>query len=286
MTCPRSISTTANGSAMLFQTALIVPAALLVLSSGRSQAATSTADGRAPIVEVDVSKDPTRVNGQPVVAVNPTNPNNLVLISTAHIPDPTGSSNAKVSSFQCFAAYSRDGGRSWTASPFPRGDRPQCGDPYLAVDRRGIFYTAFNRLGCPGIPAGGIAAACPQGRGQLGVARSLDGGRTWSTPVDTAAGITVTPRLRADAATGRIYAVGSKGGASSTAVTVSSDRGLTWSPAAPMMGGPSLPSRSRTARANRYARRRARWFRTTQPSSQPTRSLSSRQTRPAAAVSP
>lgn len=219
------------------QSALVM-AALLVMGSGTSQAATSNASGRARIIEVDVSRDPAKVNGQPVVAVNPTNPNNLVLISTAHVPDPTSSSNAKVSEFQCFAAFSNDGGRTWTATPFPRGDRPQCGDPYLAVDRRGTFYTAFNRLGCPGNPAGGIAAPCPQGRGQLGVARSLDGGRTWSEPVDTTAGISVTPRLRVDEATGKIYAVGSKGGASSQAVAVSSDQGVTWAVPSPLPAQP------------------------------------------------
>jgi len=32
-------------------------------------------------------------------------------------------------------------------------DRAMCGDPNLAVDSRGTFYVAFNRLGCaPGEP--------------------------------------------------------------------------------------------------------------------------------------
>src|SRR5690606_18763378 len=148
------------------------------------------------IMEVNVTNNLERVNGQPVVAVHPAHPNNLVLIATNHVPDSASTSNAKVSEFHCLAAYSDDGGVTWSQSAFPNGDRPFCGDPYLAVDSKGTFFTAFNRLGCPGNPQGGLSAPCPQGRGKLGVARSLDGGRTWSAPIDTPAAVAVTPRLR------------------------------------------------------------------------------------------
>lgn len=201
---------------------------IVATATGLSGCAAPTNPSQA-ILEVNVTNNPERVNGQPVVAVHPANPSNLVLIATNHVPDSDSQSNAKVSEFHCTAAYSNDGGATWSQSAFPSGDRPFCGDPYLAVDSKGTFFTAFNRLGCPGNPQGGLSAPCSQGRGKLGVARSHDGGRTWSVPVDTPAAVAVTPRLRVDRATDRVYAVGAKDRASAIAVTVSADHGVTWS---------------------------------------------------------
>ncbi|MBH0118373.1 exo-alpha-sialidase, partial [Rhodococcus sp. CX] len=98
--------------------------------------------------EINVTNDPTRLNGQPVIAVNPANPNNVVYISANHIPSTA--LPGEVGEFQCYSAFSNDGGKNWTRTEFPNGDRPFCGDPNLAVDSAGTFYTAFNRLGCPG----------------------------------------------------------------------------------------------------------------------------------------
>ncbi|MER2088005.1 sialidase family protein [Rhodococcus sp. (in: high G+C Gram-positive bacteria)] len=180
------------------------------------------------ITEVNVTNDPSRLNGQPVVAVNPNNPNNLVYISANHVPDPDN--HGEVGEFQCYSAYSMDRGKSWTKTEFPNGDRPFCGDPNVAVDSTGTFFTAFNRLGCPGTDD--LSGACPQGAGRVGVARSVDGGKTWSAPVDTTVFRATTPRLRIDSATDDVYVVGGPSGPSPHQVAVSSDNGLRWGPMA------------------------------------------------------
>lgn len=69
----------------------------------------------------------------------------------------------------------------------------------------------------------------------MGVARSVDGGRTWSDPADSSVPRSVTPRLRVDMATDHVYVVGGLGRAGDPmAVTVSTDHGITWGPAQPL----------------------------------------------------
>lgn len=199
----------------------------LVASVSTSAAQPSSDQGggnsHTRIREVQVTNDQTRDNGQPTVAVNPRNPRNQVFISTNHIPGPMTTEK-----YHCFVAHSQDAGATWSEVAWPYGDRAMCGDPNLVVDSRGIFYVAFNRLGCaPGEPPGGIGG-CNDVPNHLAVSRSLDGGRTWSEPVDTPLGVAVTPRLRIDTATDRIYAVGQTLPDGKMAITTSSDRGLTW----------------------------------------------------------
>jgi len=202
-------------------------AAVVALPFLVTSAQASPAGGRG-ILEVDATPDtPDRVNGQPVVAVNPRHPNNLVYASTDHIVDGAG-----LVRVECYAAFSTNGGRTWTRTAWPAGDNPQCGDPYLAVDSKGIFYLAWNQLGCPGDPDGPITGTCDGVPNKLGVASSTDGGRTWSHAVDTPAVRAATPRLRVDTATDYVYAVGASpvGQPGPSAVTVSKDHGLTWTP--------------------------------------------------------
>ncbi len=207
----------------------LIPALALSISACGVET-TSPDDGPASssesILEVNVSNNPDRGNGQPVVAVNPTDPDNLVLVSINHRSQTDDAPDR----FHCFAAYSTDGGETWSEAPWPYGDRPMCGDPYLVVDSEGIFYVAFNRLGCPpGVSEPGTGN-CDGVPNHLAVASSRDGGRTWSEPVDTPLQVGTTPRLRLDAATDRIYAVGGFRAPSPAGVSVSTDKGLTWTP--------------------------------------------------------
>lgn len=196
------------------------------------------------ITEINVTEQPDRVNGQPGIAVNPNDPDNIVYIGTNHIPDEDDDITGRefiggtISEFQCYSAFSTDRGETWTETTFPQGDRPFCGDPYLAVDPDGVFYTAFNRLGCPNSPGAALSDPCDQGAGRVGVARSDDGGKTWSEPVDTTVFRATTPRLRIDVETGKIYVAGGIEGPSPHAISVSGDGGLTWSDQAPL---PSQP---------------------------------------------
>ncbi|WP_131803630.1 sialidase family protein [Pseudofrankia saprophytica] len=202
-------------------------AVLLALpATARAQTAATNGGSANAITETNVTNDPTRDNGQPEVAVNPKDRNNLVFISTDHRP---GERTVTPDKFHCYAAYSRDGGAKWTEIPWPNGNRAMCGDPNLVVDSHGVFYVAFNRLGCaPGEPEPASPGSCTDVPNHLGFSKSLDGGRTWSAPIDTPLLIGVTPRLRIDAANDNIYAVG-QDTAGNIAVSVTKNRGATWS---------------------------------------------------------
>lgn len=227
-----NVLTTGISSSRMLGCSLITGLALLSSACGGQStltANTAAAESRSrDILEIQVTDSPDRENGQPAVMVNPKNPDNLVFVSTNHKPDVAPSSER----FDCFAAYSTDGGETWAESSWPYGDRPLCGDPNLVVDSAGTFYVAFNRLGCPTGMSG--LGACDGVPNHLAVAKSTDGGRTWSEPVDTPAAIATTPRLRLDAATDRLYAVGGVGEPRPHAVTTSTDDGLTWSEKGPL----------------------------------------------------
>jgi hypothetical protein len=124
--------------------ALVVPAA-----AAGAQAAPL---GRAPggysgkILEENVTSNPSLNNGQPQIAVNPEHPNDLVFLST----NDDAAANAPITDltvFQCYLAYSTDGGVRWNSVVLPLGDAAGCGNPSLGVDSHGIFYVAFNQLG-------------------------------------------------------------------------------------------------------------------------------------------
>lgn len=189
----------------------------------------SSVSKAAPPFEVNVTNSQERTNGQPVIAVHPANPDNLVFVSTAHTTE-----NGNLNRLACFAAFSQDGGESWSEVPWPYGNRPYCGDPYLAVDPDGTFFIAYNRLGCPSDPEAPLSTRCAQGPGHVGVSRSTDGGRNWSAPVDTDVARATTPRLRVDSANGHVYVSGGVGTRPSPhGISVSEDHGLTWQPTMP-----------------------------------------------------
>ena len=173
------------------------------------------------ILELNMTSDPTRMHGQSQLAIDPRHPRDLVFMSTADNLAATD-----FSLYQCFLAYSTDAGATWTHVAFPYGTAQGCGNPQLAVDSRGTFYVAFNFLG-------GTAPVV------IGVARSLDGGRTWSVPVATPLGLSAAPRLVVDNATGDVYVQGAPvpggyGVGGPQALSVSTDHGLTWGAAEPL----------------------------------------------------
>jgi hypothetical protein len=166
------------------------------------------ASGR-PIQETDVTSQPAYKHGQPAVAVNPRNPNNLVFTSTVFQPSP-----GLLPAGGCFLAYSNNGGKTWTQVAWPLGSRPLCGESNLAVDSRGTFYILNNQV------SGDLATDLTN---RVVVSRSTDGGRTWTGPVTTPLLLSGAPTLRVDAATGKVYAVGGAKWEYPSAVSVSSD---------------------------------------------------------------
>ncbi len=187
-------------------------------------------DSPEGILEVNVTNSPQRESGQPIVAVNPKDPSNLVFVSTNHV----GNHGPTPDKLYCLAAYSIDGGQTWSRTRWPYGDRPYAGHPYLAVDSHGIFYISFNRLGRPDDPSGEPTGTYNGIPNHLAVSRSRDGGRTWSDPLDTPLARAVSPRVKVDLANDRIYALGAGERADAHAVSVSADQGVTWTPIAPL----------------------------------------------------
>jgi hypothetical protein len=190
-------------------------------SAQADQSSSVTHDPHRRIVETDMTEDPSRMNGQPQIAVNPRHPNNLVFMAT---DDDLKATDFNL--YKCILAHSNNGGMSWTRVNFPYGDSVGCGNPQLTVDQQGIFYVGFNLLG----------GTAPQ---VMGVARSVDGGRTWSAPVATPLNFSASPRLTVDKATDHLYAEASvqSGGAGTggpQALSVSKDHGLTWGPMVPL----------------------------------------------------
>ncbi len=157
-------------------------------------------------VQVD-TRDPSQPSvdfRSPVVVINPTNPNNVVVASRNDQPD-----------YFCHVNYSFDGGKTWAPStgtgptfpdpPVPVGKSPPgtCWSPGAAFDAQGSVYVVAQDR-----PSGG---GSPQ---TVIVWKSTDGGRRFGAPVtipaSTSSGFSVQSDIAVDRARtsphfGRIY---------------------------------------------------------------------------------
>ena len=105
----------------------------------------ASAAGAAPIPRnVDISRAHGN-EGEHAIAVNPTNPQNIVVMST--LPDAP---------FGLFEAVSFDGGHTWTTRVIGDGDRlgKACCDEQLAFDRFGNLWMAYLRNHTKLLPIG------------------------------------------------------------------------------------------------------------------------------------
>ncbi|MBS0374369.1 MAG: exo-alpha-sialidase [Proteobacteria bacterium] len=123
---------------------------------------------------------------EPAIAVNPRDPRQVVAAAPR------------------FAAYSEDGGRSFTAVRLAADDAPSFGDVSLTFDDRGRAYLGFLSIERNGLP--GYWGHGPGANG-IYVRRSADGGRHWDeAPVaikawrgdETGIALEDMPRLWAD----------------------------------------------------------------------------------------
>jgi hypothetical protein len=166
----------------------------------------STQNESAVAEEYLLLGDPNRGAGEPWVAVNPKNPDNIVVTAMATLNRlPSGEAPVRTDSPDFTAlrikelsvpdgsitdiAVTHDGGRTWVfaTDDFRRSfGTNRCSDSFAGAGTDGSLY-----IGCLALLARGSAdldQTLPWGepyapRGGSAIARSTDGGRTWSTPV-------------------------------------------------------------------------------------------------------
>ncbi|KAH8680584.1 Sialidase [Xylariales sp. PMI_506] len=168
------------------------------------------------IREMDMTRSNGTREGQPVIAINPLDPDNLVYVSTRFYPLPSLSPVGG-----CFLSYSTDRGRTWynVTAEYPLGTAPMCGEPQVFTDANGTFYLLNNQVF---VSLEDNMASHPQ------LSKSVDGGKTWSAPSVTPLYMQGATKLRVDQATGKVYANGASSWEYPAAVSVSSDGGETW----------------------------------------------------------
>jgi hypothetical protein len=209
-------------------------AAPLLAAAGSS--ASTAAPAGLPLglkpAQVNVTNDQTYRYGEPEIAANPKNPDNLVyvatkfgytypcqaanpspcqLVSTEFGPEPSGLIN-NVPGFSPNSMFvSFDGGKRWRGvtvpafppgKPLPDSDIAETADPTIVAAPDGTFYFAEDAINFGNLPTSIIQD------GAILVSKSTDGGLTWSTPTLTGTSVD-RPFITADLSTGTIYSASS-----------------------------------------------------------------------------
>lgn len=176
---------------------------------------------------------------EPSVAVNPTNPANIVGVWQQDRSSTGGARGVAT-------AASRDGGATWTRSaapPFSRcaggnaanhGDYARASDPWVSFGADGTAWQIA--LGLNG------AWPLPDSSNAILVSRSIDGGANWSPPTvlirDTGAYLNDKESITADPHDSRyVYAVWDRldtAGSGPTYFARTTDGGANWEPARPI----------------------------------------------------
>jgi hypothetical protein len=201
-------------------------------------------------LETDISGNgSTYVDGEPEIAVNPTNPKNLLIDWTRFLYNPFYNPFNPASAD---AVVSDNGGLSWhpvnlglPVGPFGNG-----GDAVAAAGPDGTLY-AGNGVATAvstGGPAGGFTV-----HGKDQVTRSTDEGETWSAPVETMGSDNARfapgtnpqdpfdrPWLAVDQSSNTVYASGANVGNHERFVTASTDEAQSFGPIYPV-DSPTYP---------------------------------------------
>src|SRR5512141_1358834 len=142
-------------------TASVTVITFAFFSAGAGAGAAQAAVGRAPHIAVSANVNVSRTPGnqaEQTVAVNPTNPANIVVISNDPSPGPG-----------LFESITFDGGTTWTTRQIATGADElgaACCDPSLAFDGYGNLFFTY------------LLSSLPDG---IPVALSTDGGRHFTT---------------------------------------------------------------------------------------------------------
>lgn len=125
------------------------------------------------VQDVRVNQVTTADQHEPTLAVDPTNPNNVLVAAKDWRTGPK----------QVWYYRSTDGGRTWVDGLVDLGasELPNASDPVLAFDASGTTYISFIGYNQNDLTIGGIF-----------VARSTNGGQSWDKPVLVAANNDVT----------------------------------------------------------------------------------------------
>jgi hypothetical protein len=239
---------------------LVAATAVPVLALAVWPSTASPAPGSTGVFEQQLTFDSSYAQGEPSIAVNPTNPKNIVLTFLANVGygfygvenghPPTNPRDHEQAMQGCDAFVSFDAGRTWKRQQLPVTSwqidptRPNCSDTLVLFDRKGVAYVIGSAFQFPTFAAG---------QGDFRMISSRDGGRTWSAPsvVSPAA---LSPGadpaswqgarfyddrefMALDRSTGTLYVNGTQGRAAADAqgnieyLTASRDGGRTWSDA-------------------------------------------------------
>ena len=117
----------------------------------------------------------TPVQTEPVLAVNPNDPEHLVMGTIDY-------------NFANVVSYvSRDGGQTWDGafqSKYLQEDLGAAGDPIAAFDRKGSVYMGCISIGSDDFSLGGTPLQ--ESVSSISITRSDDGGETWLQPISSA----------------------------------------------------------------------------------------------------
>ncbi len=117
----------------------------------------------------------TPVQTEPILAVNPNDPEHLVMGTIDY-------------NFANVVSYvSRDGGQTWAGafqSKYLQEDLGAAGDPIAAFDRKGNVYMGCISIGSDDFSLGGTPLQ--ETVSSISITRSSDGGETWLQPISSA----------------------------------------------------------------------------------------------------
>jgi hypothetical protein len=194
-----------------------------------------SADGEllpAPGEDVLVSQDrnPVIARNSPVLAVNPTQRTNMVVVDRVDRPDYTAGVHV-----------TNNGGGNWqdVALKLPAGSRSKLFAPSAAYDGKGILYVSYVTLSGPG-----------NSPDSYWIARSGDGGLSFDEPTKIAGPHTFQTSIAVDQKSGRVFASWLQSKPEATmcilcfaqtgipiVVSRSDDGGRTWTPPAQVSDG-------------------------------------------------
>jgi len=168
--------------------AVILSASVIAVGIGGSSASASSTGGS---YEKDVSQNTSStVVGEPEIAIDPHNPNNLY-IAWATFPVPV-TLNSKAPPRSCGAAVSNDGGSHWHYVSPPVNNLPNiagCEDGVAVTGPDGTLYQSGDMATFTGVSSGGISLGGSLGsivvHGQDWVTTSKNWGQSWSKSVET-----------------------------------------------------------------------------------------------------